>query len=333
MDTYRGPEKGSRLDAARRTRFSPALVGRLCLVKDMNCASAALEAAQDVFGLNDDFLLKAMTGLEGGVVAGGSTCGVITAGALALSQLWREETGEDPATSPALMELTGDYVRWFEGTVGTTFCRERTGVDFYTARGLIRYFLPGDRVLRCVSHIGKALAYLDKAGAEMVVRARDEQKDRPAAPRHCASAVLEGIRNRTGLGDRRIEQIAAALSGGVGLSGGVCGALAGAVMGVNLLVGMDVRRYGRVKIMRDFTVGHINLLIERPRWMPEPFGIGRQLVDQFDQRAGYRQCRDIVGRTFTGPADFSTHLSTSPVCRELIEFSSGLASAAIERWR
>jgi hypothetical protein len=306
--------------------------GRYCLIKDMNCASAALEAAQDVFGLNDDLLLKAVTGLEGGVVAGGSTCGVITAGSLALAQLWREKTGQDPEASLALMGMIGDYVRWFDGTIGTTVCRERTGVDFHTAGGLVRYFLPGDRVVRCISHIGHALAYLEKAGADMIVPAGNKQAGGLSAPRHCASAVLEGIRDRTGLGDRRIEQIAAVLSGGVGLSGGVCGALAGAVMGINLLVGMDVRRNGRIRIIRDFTVGHINLLIGEPRWMPEPFGIGRRLVGQFEERAGSRQCRGIVGRNFTDLADFSAHISTSRTCRELIDLSSELASTAIERW-
>jgi len=299
----------------------------------MNCASATLEAFQDVFGLPDDLLLKAVTGLEGGVVAGGSTCGVITAGALGMAQLWRKRTGTDPRTSPALMKAVADYVRWFDGTVGVTSCRQRTGVDFHTAAGLARYFLPGDRVGRCISHIGKALTYLQRAGTEMAARGSHGQTARPAPALHCASAVLKTIRVRTGLGDPRIEQAAAVLSGGVGLSGGVCGALAGAIMGINLTVGMDVRRYGRVKIMRDFTVGHLNLLIAAPRWMPEPFGIGKEVVGLFLERAGSPECRQIAGRGFTDPADLSAHLWTSHTCRELIEFSSDLAATAIERWR
>jgi C_GCAxxG_C_C family probable redox protein len=324
---------GANPKQTRSGRPYPALTGRYYLVKDMNCALATLEAFQDVFGLRDDLLLKAVTGFEGGVVAGGSTCGVITAGALGLAQLWREATAQDPAGSPALMGRIADYVAWFHGAFGTTLCRERTGVDFHTAGGLSRYFLPGDRVLRCISHIGTALAYLEREGAAMTARPDTMKEDRCAAPYHCASAVLKDVREKAGLGDRRIEQIAACLSGGVGLSGGICGALTGAVMGINYLAGMDVRRYGRVKIIRDFAVGHINLLIARPRWMPEPFGIGREIVRRFHERAGTNKCRLIVGRDFTGLSDFSAHLAGSGACRDMIALSSDLALEAIERWR
>lgn len=315
-----------------RGRLSAAWTGRYCLVKDMNCGTATLEAFQDVFGLRDDLLLKAATGLEGGVVAGGSTCGVITAGALGLAQLWRETAAQPPGASGALMGRIADYVAWFTNTVGTTLCRERTGVDFYSAAGQARYFLPGDRVLRCISHIGTALAYLEKAGADIGLPGRDTP-DRPAGACHCASMVLEGIRGRTGVGHRRIDEIAAALSGGVGLSGGVCGALAGAVMGINLVFGMDVRQRNRLGIMRDFAAGHINLLTRQAHWMPEPFGIGRQIAGRFTERAGSRQCRSIVGRPFADFSDFSAHLAGSGPCRELIGFSAGLAAEAIERWR
>ncbi len=337
MGDFSGSEKsegsGGKTGFARpRIRLSAATMGRFCLVKDMNCATATLEAVQNVLSLRDDLLLKAVTGLEGGVVAGGQTCGVITGGALGIAQAWRERTGRDPAASPSLMTLIGDYVRWFDLTIGTTLCRERTGVDFHSASGLARYFLPGDRVFRCISHIGKAVAYLEEKAAPTTFR-DDPPGPHSATPLHCASAVLANVRTRTGLGHVRVEQSAAVLSGGVGLSGGVCGALTGAIMGVNLLVGMDVRQLGRMGVMRDFAVGHINLLVREPRWMPEPFGIGREIVRRFCEEAGSSQCRELVGRNLTGSADLASHLSTSRTCRRLIDLSSELASAAIERWR
>jgi C_GCAxxG_C_C family probable redox protein len=298
----------------------------------MNCAAATLQAFQDVFGLRDDLLLKSVTGLEGGVVAGGSTCGVITGGALGLAQLWRERIGADPSASESLMKMVADYVGWFLENVGTTLCRERTGVDFHTGRGLARYFIPGDRVIRCMSHIGKALRFLETTAGHGPLPSRSGRDD-CEAPLHCASAVLATLRERTGLGHVRIERTAAVLSGGVGLSGGVCGALAGAIMGVNLLVGMDVRQSGRVRIMRDFAVGHINLLIREPRWMPEPFGIGREIVRRFREEAGSTLCRRIAGRDVTDIADLSAHLSASRTCRSMIHLSSDLATEAVRRWR
>lgn len=63
----------------------------------------------------DDILLKAGTGLEGGVVASGSTCGVVTGGALGLGLMYDDELKKKgDCAEVALLSLVGDYVRWFE---------------------------------------------------------------------------------------------------------------------------------------------------------------------------------------------------------------------------
>ena len=40
-----------------------------------------------MIGRQEDRVLKAFTGLEGGIVASGSTCGLVTGGALGLAQM------------------------------------------------------------------------------------------------------------------------------------------------------------------------------------------------------------------------------------------------------
>lgn len=209
----------------RQTRLSPSLTGRLCLTKDMNCASATLEALQDLAGRHDDLLLRAVTGLEGGVMASGSTCGVLTAGVIGIAQMCRENlTPAGPQADEALLALAARYVRWFGDTIGTIVCREHTGVDFYTAAGQIRYFIPGDRVLRCTAHIGTAVDHLWRIveGGPNVREPVGQQSGRPVL--HCAGAVLSSIRERTGVGHVGIEDLSIVLDGGVGLAGGACGA-------------------------------------------------------------------------------------------------------------
>ncbi|MFC1851747.1 C-GCAxxG-C-C family (seleno)protein [candidate division CSSED10-310 bacterium] len=44
-----------------------------------------------------------------------------------------------------------------------------------------------------------------------------------------------------GIGDPLLERFSFIFDGGVGLQGGVCGALAGAVMSINLQLGMNIR--------------------------------------------------------------------------------------------
>lgn len=46
---------------------------------------------------------------------------------------WHDEIMEKGIPAQAgLLALVGEYVRWFEDNFGTSLCRERSGVDFFT---------------------------------------------------------------------------------------------------------------------------------------------------------------------------------------------------------
>ena len=176
-------------------------------------------------GRREDRMLKAFTGLEGGIVASGSTCGVVTGGALGLALMYDDMLQERGVAAEAgVLSLTGEYLRWFEQNFGSPFCRDRSGVDFYTTWGQIRYFLPGDRVGKCLWHIRGAIRHLYNY-QEKDLPTPEEPKERQDEPIHCAQAVLRGIRDRTGIGDPLLERLSFVFDGGVGYQGGVCGAL------------------------------------------------------------------------------------------------------------
>ncbi len=264
--------------------------------------------------------------MEGGTVASGSTCGVVTGGSLGLALIHEG--------SPELLELAGNYVDWFKDSIGTTNCMERTGVDFHKATGQIRYFLPGDRVMRCMSHIWKAVNFLisDDKGASL----QDETMSHSDVPKdtiHCAQSVLRQVRENTGVGNPSLEKASIVFDGGVGLKGGLCGALEGAIMAMNLVHGTNIRQMNRPQIMKSFVIGHINLIRDRPIAMPEPFAIGKQIAQEFRPRAGSIECREITGRDFKNGQDFNDYISSSKKCKDLIHFSAELASNAIDRWR
>ncbi len=313
--------------------------GRLYLIKDFNCALATMEALQDATGLRDDYILKAVAGLEGGVVASGSTCGVVTGGAIFLSKAFDEEiVGGGIPAGVLLLEKVREYVDWFRERFGTTLCRERAGVDFYKVRGQLRYFLPGNRVCRCLYHIGKSVEFVENSmreglssvdGSDLSIEVLGTKM---ATPGFCANEVLRRVRERTGIGSKSLERISVVLDGGVGLSGGVCGALSGAIIAMNSLFGADVRRASVPQNIMGFVVGHINLLKNRPIKMPEPFGIGREIVTEFKKVAGSLECLEISGREFLNLSDFEAFAPTAEKCREIIEIASDLSSRAIERW-
>jgi len=283
-------------------------------------------------GHREDRVLKAATGLEGGVVATGSTCGVVTAGAIGLALIHsnRLETGE-AAEAAGVLDLAGQYVRWFDEKYGSSLCRKRTGVDFHSPGGMIRYFLPGHRVLRCLWHIRGAMRRLYDLHRLQLTEVKVKSEESRGDPVHCAQAVLEIIRKRTGIGDPLLERLSLVMDGGVGLTGGVCGALAGAVMGLNLTTGIDVRKAGFFGAIQAFTIGHINILRDRPPHRPETFTLGKQVVNQFMDVAGAMECRTLTGRTFTDWDDFQRHMASSQKCEKLITQAAEAACLAIEK--
>jgi C_GCAxxG_C_C family probable redox protein len=281
--------------------------------------------------MRDDLVLKAVTGLEGGVVASGSTCGVLTGGAIFMAQNFDDEIAkEGPAAGAALLAKVGEYLDWFEGRFGTALCREKSCVDFYTSYGQARYFVPGDRVFSCFLHIGEGVSFVEQS-----VKAGLDAQNIPHAPgggAGCAGEVLRRVGERTGIDVSRLKRLTFVLDGGVGFSGGACGALAGSIIAINSLFGMEVRSSNFPRNVRDFIVGHLNLILEKPMGMPEPFGLGREMVEEFKREAGSIDCSDIVGREFRDPADFETFYLKSDRCRRLIDFASETSCGIIERW-
>ena len=285
-----------------------------------------------MIGRREDRVLKAFTGLEGGLVASGSTCGVITGGALGLALAHDNELQKRRVAAEAgVLSLVGEYFKWFQEDFGYSLCRERSGVDFYTTFGQLRYFFPGDKVGKCLWHIRGAIRHLYA----------DKEKDLPdvnmipeeirGEPIHCAQAVLRAIRDRTGIGDPLLERLSFIFDGGVGFQGGVCGALAGAIMGVNLLLGLDIRNTSFFQTVKAFAVGHMNLLVDNPVGKPEPFGVGKSVVQRFQEEAGAIECRFITQKAFSDWKDFQEHVSTSEKCRGLIELAAAEASSAVVR--
>lgn len=274
-------------------------------------------------GRPDNSLVKAVTGLEGGCVACGSTCGVVSNAALSLALAHEPEvsTGGSAAKREILLRV-GEFIRWFEATYGSFRCRDRSRSDFYSKWGQLMYFLTFYRMAGCFRHIRGTMRYLYEyhnchEPLPLSVTASDAVRCGP----HCAVHVLKNIRKLTGVGSRRMESLAFVFDGGVGLSGGLCGALAGAVIGINALLGLPVRDQSFWKTAAVFAVGHINLVVERPFGKNEPFAAGQKVVRKFKEMAGSTECRTITGRTFSGWDDFQAYISEAESCRKLMDFA------------
>jgi hypothetical protein len=282
-----------------------------------------------MIGKKDDKVLKSATGLEGGLVASGSTCGVVTGGALgiALMRIDDLETG-GVAAQHAIMQEVREYVDWFRNGFATTLCRERTSVDFYKTMGQIRYLLPTG-VGRCLWHTGKAASRLKSLSTYPLRFPIKGSTDQKAEPIHCATKVLTGVRESCGVGNQIVEKIAFVLDGGVALTGGLCGAMAGAVMAANLVFGWDIRKMSYPSTIKEFVRGHVNLLRKRPSDKPETFAIGKDILNRLRGMEASLECSHITGKTFSDWNDFQAHMHSSDSCRNLIQEAIKTACEAI----
>jgi hypothetical protein len=226
------------------------------------------------------------------------------------------------------MKEAGEYVDWFRKGFKTTLCRERTSVDFYKTFGQLRYFLP-NAVGRCLWHTGKAGSYLNSVSTSPLEVATKNATAMNPETIHCATKVLAGVRETCGVGDEIVEKIAFVLDGGVALSGGLCGAMAGAVMAVNLVFGWDIRTMSYPATIREFVRGHVNLLRKLPSNKPETFAMGKGIMNRLRGMETSLECSHITGKTFSGWDDFQAHVYSSNSCQNLINGAIRIACESI----
>lgn len=85
------------------------------------CSQVMMKLAMDLVGDDNPALIRAMSGLTGGMGDAGSACGVLTGGAAAIGYLaGRGEEGDIP--HPQYKEIIKKYVDWFRDTYGTDRC-------------------------------------------------------------------------------------------------------------------------------------------------------------------------------------------------------------------
>lgn len=318
----------------RRARFN--------LVYASNCAQATLLTLGKTLERSDPVLMKAATNLEGGCVGCGSTCGVVSAGALGIGALLSSLPREDARRlEQDIWDVSIAYRKWFEERYGTSVCQERVRLDFGTLGGLLSYLFPGHKLVRCLQHIGEALVHLEeqvRGAAEkrgLPLRFGPGLGGGPAEP-HCAYTVFKGIAARFGRPENSVGWACTGLGGGVALSGSVCGGLVGAILGLGLEYGIDAESAGFGGILKAFVVGHRNLvrhesLLSRPaEELPkEAFARSRYLADRFEAAFGSLNCREITGREFASPEELRSFLPDSRVCAEIFSWCGQEAAALL----
>ncbi len=297
-----------------------------------SCSLTQIKPFQDVFDNKDDDVLKAAMGLTGGMFFKGSTCGVVFSGALTLAMLMDKEIPEwKTADEIKLHSLIKDYYTWFDGKYGTTLCRERSKLNLWKLRGVLSCFLP-HTIYKGLSHTGGTGKYIHSIKDLEFEIEMNQDSDFPNNF-HCAKQVLEKIREETEIGNSTVERISIALDGGVGLQGGACGAMAGAIMAISLHLAKNIRKSGVLSNWKDFILSPGKL--SKQKSFDDFFSVGGKLMDSFLEKTHSLECKDISNTEFNSLKEFQQFggSDSSKVCHELIDFAANKAIELINKSR
>lgn len=126
----------------------------------------------------------------------------------------------------------------------------------------------------------------------------------------CAESVLLAMAERQGIQSDLIPRIASGFCSGISRTGGMCGALSGAVMSINLATGRNFPAESN-----EFN-----------------YSLTRRLIDQFEDRCGNSDCPQLLGcdlATEAGQRHFKeNHLIER--CWQYVEIATRIAASLID---
>ncbi len=288
------------------------------LFTTFNCAKSQLIPLQGLQEIENDDLIMALTGLAGGILNNGSTCGVVIGGAISSAMIRDKELAGQWTLDDEIQLLSRIRadVAWFENRFGTSLCREREELNYQriTVLGLLN----PKKAKGCVARANASMEYYVEKYNSIEKIQNKVPLHNPQAAEHCAKKILEEIREKTGIGNEKLEQVSVALDGGIGLSGGGCGALSGALMALGLKYALDPKNTEPDKLRNIY------------RSMDsEFFMMAKILVSQFIKEFEYFECSRITGAKFKDWTEFSEFRSTS-FCGTLNKFLVDKTTEIIE---
>jgi hypothetical protein len=251
------------------------------------CSEAMGHVLDRAFGHPSKAEESAAAPFAGGILQHGYQCGLLWGATLAAGAQSYRGLGSGPEAEAAALRAAQSLVSSFRTRNGEINCLELTDCDWKKPSKAIKYFLKGGTI-KCFRMAARfpPLAYNDilKAVAE-------HQADAPVSPVSCTAELAR----RLGASDLQ-AMMAAGWAGGIGLSGGACGALGVAIW----LSGLARLKSGARRVK-----------------MVDP--AASKIVDRFVPCADYEfECSKIVGRSFASVADHADYIRGGG-CAKILE--------------
>ncbi len=223
--------------------------------------------------------------LAGGIVQAGYQCGQLWGASLAAGAQAFRTFGPGPQAEAAAVTTSRRLVETFEEMNGDTNCLELTDTDMQNLGGVFKYFVKAGPI-RCgrmaVKFAPVAFQTIEESMAEEPVEATS----------HCASCAA-AVARRLGASEQHVV-MAAGLAGGIGLSGGGCGALGAAIW----ITGMNHPEEKTGLSADGTTIGEV--------------------IEAFVEASDHEyECAEIAGRRFEDAADHGRYMEAGGCARIL----------------
>ena len=227
--------------------------------------------------------------LAGGIMRHGYQCGMIWGATLAGGAQAYRHFGPGPRAETKAIIAAQGLVETFRALNNDINCSEITSLDKSSSvMQMIIYFLIKGGSVNCFR---KAVRYAREAFGEINTALSKEHVKVPSPPVSCAAILAK----KMGVSDMQTVMVAG-LAGGIGLSGGACGALGAAIW----IIGMN-----RLKEEGE------RLDYKSPRAL--------DAIDRFMKCSDFEfECSEIVGRKFENVDDHASYLRDGG-CSKIIE--------------
>jgi hypothetical protein len=233
---------------------------------------------------------RAADPLAGGIMHG-YQCGMIWGAALATGAQAYRLYGSGPQAETAAVTATQRALESFRIRNNHTNCLETTGIDLSSPTistwAIVRFLVRSAPTGSC---FGIAARYAPAAFTEINTSLSKAHVEAPSAPTSCAAMLAQ----RMDASDTHAA-MAAGLAGGIGLSGGACGALGAAIW----ITGMN--------------------LLKKGDGFAHPAPHASDAIERFMKRTDHEfECSKIVGRKFENIQDHADYLHDGG-CSEIVE--------------
>lgn len=246
-----------------------------------------MSVVDDSFGYPLKEEEKAIAPMAGGILNHGFQCGMLWGAALAAGAQAHRVHGSGPLAEAEAIAAAERLVASFRSGHDHINCIDITNLDMKNTSGILKFLIKGGPI----GCFRMAASYAPNAFDEIDAAISDNHKDAPVSPISCATVLAE----KMGVSELHAT-MAAGLAGGIGLSGGACGALGAAIW---------------ITIMERNKAGGETSDYLSPEAM--------EVIDRFVESSDYEfECTEIVGRTFDSVEDHAEYVRAGG-CSAIIE--------------